>query len=729
MNIDDEIRQDFLVEAGELFDMLGEQIIELEQSPEDAELLNAIFRAFHTIKGGAGFLKLTQMVEVCHRAEDVFNILRQGERVADAELIDVILQVIDVVGDMFDQLRAEETLTQASPELLKQLEQLASGQPAQQNTAVQQNTGSAAELNDIVVAADEQHPTAVDNVDSMDDEFEAMLRDAQTQSAESSATELEPALVVHDDVDTTARSDDLISDDEFENLLDQLHGAGKHGGVPGQPVEADTGEDQRQTVETSDKSPVTTASSADIITDDEFEAVLDQMYGKNSGPGAAVRSSTRQPAEQKPTDKVAEETSKEAQKETLNEAPENKPVKQKSAQKRKATHAQAESSVRVDTSRLDDIMNLVGELVLVRNRLSTLKQLVGNGQVVDAISNLELVTSDLQASVMKTRMQPIKKVFNRFPRVIRDLARKLGKDIELKLVGEETDLDKNLVEALADPLIHLVRNSVDHGIEPPEQRFADGKPRQGTVMLSAVQEGDQILITISDDGKGMNPQQLRKIAVEKGLMSTEAANSLTDNEACNLIFAPGFSTKTEVSDVSGRGVGMDVVKTRISELNGILDIDSKMGQGTVITIRLPLTLAILPTLMITLADYQFALPLGNVIEAFNMDTRRINMVDGQEVIRVRNTPLPLYYLQRWLVHNSAFSEPQPTDKIIVVQMGSQKFCIVVNHLIGQEEVVIKPLGHMIADTPGFAGATITGDGDIALVLDMPGLMKHYASAA
>jgi len=384
--------------------------------------------------------------------------------------------------------------------------------------------------------------------------------------------------------------------------------------------------------------------------------------------------------------------------------------------------------VRVDTSRLDDIMNLVGELVLVRNRLGMLKQTVQEAPVVDAISNLELVTSDLQASVMKTRMQPIKKVFNRFPRVIRELARKLKKDIDLQLIGEETDLDKNLVEALVDPMIHLVRNSIDHGIELPEERYKNGKPRQGTITLSAVQEGDQILLTITDDGKGMDHEMLRGIAVNKGIMSEDEAARLSDVEAYNLIFAPGFSTKEEISDISGRGVGMDVVKTRIAELNGTVEIDSKFGQGTVITIRLPLTLAILPTLMVNLADYQFALPLTNVSEAFNMVPEEINHVDGQEVILVRNKPLPLYYLHSWLANDSVFEGPQASHKVIVVQMGSQKFCLVVDHLLGQEEVVIKPLGAMLTNTPGFAGATITGDGSIALVLDMPSLIKRYASA-
>jgi len=728
MNIDDDILQDFLIEAGELFEQLGEQIVELEQQPQDSELLNAIFRAFHTIKGGAGFLKVAEMVEVCHRAEDVFNVLRQGDRIADATLIDVILQVIDVVGDMFEQLRAGEALTAAEPALLAQLETLVRGEDVNSPGTVGSRSGNDASDN---AAADTAIP--VEAATSMDEEFEAMLRATQAQANQPADNTRNPGAAGEPDTSKAASgtsAEDLITDDEFENLLDQLHGVGRHSGTVPAQVESDTQADNRVQDEEADKTA--TDRDDDIISDDEFEAVLDQMYGKNKGPGTRsgndTKTDTLASAEPARADKPAAETAAgmatadAVSEETTDTASDKKPVT-----KRKTAAAPAESSVRVDTARLDDIMNLVGELVLVRNRLSMLKQITSEGRIIDAIANLELVTSDLQASVMKTRMQPIKKVFNRFPRGIRDLARQLNKDINLELVGEDTDLDKNLVEALADPLIHLVRNSVDHGIESPEERYKQGKPRQGTVTLCAAQEGDQILLTISDDGKGMDHEVLRKIAVDKELMTEEAVNRLSDTEVYNLIFAPGFSTKTEISDVSGRGVGMDVVKTRITELNGTLEIDSRKGHGTVITIRLPLTLAILPTLMVNLGDYQFALPLSNVVEAFNMEPDMINVVDGQEVMQVRNRPLPLYYLYQWLVQGRSFEGPKNTHKVIVVQMGSQQFCLVVDHLIGQEEVVIKPLGAMITDTPGFAGATITGDGSIALVLDMPGLINRYAS--
>lgn len=372
-------------------------------------------------------------------------------------------------------------------------------------------------------------------------------------------------------------------------------------------------------------------------------------------------------------------------------------------------------------------MNMVGELVLVRNRISTLESAFEDEEMAKAVNNLAVVTSDLQTSVMRTRMQPIKKVFGRFPRVVRDLARNLKKDINLELRGEDTDLDKNLVEALADPLVHLVRNAVDHGIEMPDVREEAGKPRQGQIVLGAAQEGDHILLTISDDGAGMDSNILRKKAVEKGMMDEESASRLTDSECYALIFAPGFSLKQEISDISGRGVGMDVVKTSITKLNGVIEIDSNVGKGTVLSIKVPLTLAIMPTLMVMLGDQIFALPLVNVNEIFHFDLSKTNIVDGQETIIVRNKALPLFYLRKWLANNFNETEKPDIEHVVIVNVGTQRVGFVVDQLIGQEEVVIKPLGAMLHGTKGLAGATITGDGRISLILDFPELMNAYAN--
>lgn len=371
-------------------------------------------------------------------------------------------------------------------------------------------------------------------------------------------------------------------------------------------------------------------------------------------------------------------------------------------------------------------MNMVGELVLVRNRLSNLKTKSDNDEIANAIANLDMVTSDLQNAVMKTRMLPVKKVFGRFPRVVRDLARSLKKEIELVMTGEETQLDKNLVEALADPMVHLIRNAVDHGIEAPEQREMMGKPRKGTLTLTAEQEGDHILLSISDDGRGIDPETLRRRAVENGLLDKAAEERLDDKECFNLIFHAGLSTKHEISDVSGRGVGMDVVKTRISQMNGSVDIDSSLGKGSPIVIRLPLTLAILPTLMVVVGDQTFALPLSSIVEILTPDLDNINVVDGQRMLLVRERALPLFYMREWLAADKDPEAPAG-GHVVIVNVGNVQAGLVVDGMIGQEEVVIKPLGALLHDSEGMAGATITGDGKIALILDVPGLMHRYAS--
>ena len=412
-------------------------------------------------------------------------------------------------------------------------------------------------------------------------------------------------------------------------------------------------------------------------------------------------------------------------------APTPKPAEKAASEKVEAKAAPAkqaaDTSVRVDTSRLDEIMNMVGELVLVRNRISTLESSFENEEMAKAVNNLRVVTGDLQTAVMKTRMQPIKKVFGRFPRVVRDIARSLKKDIDLELRGEETDLDKNLVEALADPLVHLVRNAVDHGVEMPDVREAAGKPRQGKVVLSAAQEGDHILLTIADDGAGMNPETLRRKAVEKGMMDEDTAARLTESECFSLIFSPGFSMKQEISDISGRGVGMDVVKTSISKLNGVIDIQSEVGVGTTLSIKVPLTLAIMPTLMVMLGEQIFAFPLVNVNEIFHLDLSKTNVVDGQQTIMVRNKALPLFYLSKWLTKGRTDGKKPEIEHVVIVNVGTQRVGFVVDVLLGQEEVVIKPLGALLQGTHGFAGATITGDGRIALILDFPELMKVHAN--
>lgn len=721
---DEEILQDFLVEAGEILELLSEQLVELESRPDDADLLNAIFRGFHTVKGGAGFLQLHELVECCHIAENVFDILRKGERKVDSELMDVVLEALDAVNGMFTQVRERSPVTAATPELLAALARLA--EPAalvvpepQPAAAVTSDSSDITDdefelLLDSLNAIKADAPAIAASDDISDAEFESLLDQLHGKGRFSAdvvadtVVDAVPAAAVE-----PAETGNEITDDEFEALLDQLHGKGAFSSDALQASAVPVTEAAVSATVAAPSAAPEAASHPDLISDHEFEALLDELHGKGkfSADSAAVAVA---PA-------VAALVAPQPKKAAARPAP-----ARPSAGAEKPVASEAETTVRVDTARLDDIMNMVGELVLVRNRLVRLGLNSSDEAMAKAVSNLDVVTADLQTAVMKTRMQPIKKVFGRFPRLVRDLARQLNKEISLELVGEETDLDKNLVEALADPLVHLVRNAVDHGIETPQEREAAGKSRGGRVILSAEQEGDHILLSISDDGKGMDANVLRAIAVKKGLMDKDAADRLSESDCYNLIFAPGFSTKTEISDVSGRGVGMDVVKTKIAQLNGSLSIHSTLGQGSKIVIKVPLTLAIMPTLMVMLGNQAFAFPLVNVNEIFHLDLSRTNVVDGQEVVIVRDKALPLFYLKRWLVASAAHEE-QREGHVVILSVGTQRIGFVVDQLVGQEEVVIKPLGKMLQGTPGMSGATITGDGRIALILDVPSMLKHYAA--
>jgi two-component system, chemotaxis family, sensor kinase CheA len=601
--LDDELRDDFLVEARELLQRLSEQLVELEASPRDAELLNAVFRAFHTVKGGAGFLAIDPMVQLCHQAEDLLNEARNGVVVLDSAQMDALLEALDLLNVQMDAMSSGDSLPVPAASLLRRLQSGVAHAPVP-----------------APVAAPMPAP---------------------------------------------AEEGGAIDDSEFEALLDSLYG---RNGAPGAPA------------------PAPAVSTA--ISDDEFEALLDSLHGKGSAPAAVT------PPPVAPAPAIEPKT----------KSPSRAP-------------AQAEQTVRVDTGRLDDLVNRAGELVLVRNRLLSLASRSGDETLGVAAGDLDRVADDLQGAVLGMRMQPVGRLFQRFPRIVRDLARQLGKDIELVTEGEDTDLDRVLVEALADPLVHLLRNAVDHGLEMPDDRERAGKSRKGRVRLSASQRGERIVIIVSDDGRGMNPEVLRSKAVEKGVIDESQAARLSEIESLELIFRPGFSTAATVSDISGRGVGMDVVKTRIIELGGTLQVRSKLGQGSELELAVPLTLAIQRVLMVGVADRLFALPLSNVSEVFELSAGQDQWLDGRRVAAHRGRALPLGDLSAWAhVHGTT-----PPRQVVVVHIGHQRIGCLVHAVIGREDVMVKPLGPLFAGTPGIAGATVTGDGRLALVLDLAGL--------
>lgn len=609
----DDIAADFILEAQEILDRLGEQLVTLEQDPADSAQLNAVFRGYHTLKGGAGFLGITAMVELCHAAEETLGLVRAGQATLQPHHFDAGQQSLDYLQAMLDSVSAGEEPGHAPPALIAQFDVGGGAAPA----------------------------------------------------AAAAATGGDPS---------------LISDDEFEALLDQLHGGGAPAAVA--PKGADA-----------------------MISEDEFEALLDQLHG-GAVPGAVAVAAAP----------VAPSIAPPKRRDPVAPAPSAAPAKPARPM------AEAETTVRVDTKRLDAIVNLIGELVLSRNRLKTLRTRLRDEELDRAVSTLDIATARLQSAVMRTRMQPVGKVFSRFPKVARDVARSLNKEVELELVGADTELDRNLVEALADPLVHLVRNAIDHGVEMPDLREAQGKPRSGHVRLSAQQEGDYVSIEVQDDGAGIDPEKLRAKAREKGLIDPEAAARLSSEECLHLVFLPGFSTKAQVTDISGRGVGMDVVQSRIRELSGQIQIQSELGRGSRFMIRVPLTLAILPTLLVQAGEDVYALPLARVMEVLHAPATSLGWFDGRAVLDRRSHTLALVDLRQWLD-----VEPMQSSllTIVVLQAGEARFGLVVDQVRGREEVVIKPLPKALRGLRGYAGATLIGDGRMALILDVDGLRSPH----
>ncbi|MGN6227745.1 MAG: chemotaxis protein CheA [Dyella sp.] len=644
-SFDAELRDDFLVEAGELVERLGEQLVDLEASPQDAELLNAVFRAFHTVKGGAGFLNVEPMVQLCHHAEDLLNEARNGSLLIDAARMDALLEALDLLQSMMAALAANDAMAMPPPALLVRLTPPKKGAPPAPAP----------------VAA--PPPAAAPAGGAIDDsEFEALL-DSLYGSAAPGTVEPAPVAVA-------APTSNTIDDDEFEALLDQLHGSGTPAPV------------------------VAPAPAGGAIDDDEFEALLDNLHGKGGTPGQASASAPTAAPSPPPAP-----------------APAPSP-----AAPARAAAAPAEATVRVDTARLDTLVNQAGELLLLRNRLLTLAARNGDSSLSSTVDELNRVADDLQNAVLGMRMQPVGRLFQRFPRIVRDLARQLGKDVDLVTEGEGTDLDRSLVEALADPMVHLIRNALDHGLEGPDDRERAGKSRRGTVRLTASQRGERIVITVSDDGRGMNPEVLRRKAVEKGVIDEAQAARLTENECYELIFRAGFSTAATVSDISGRGVGMDVVKTRITELGGTLRVQSRLGHGSTLELTVPLTLAILRVLMVRVGDRLLALPLSNVDEVFELRPGQDSLLDGRMVAAHRGRALVLGDLAGW-----AGVADGAARHVVVLHIGHLRLGCLVHEVLGREDVMVKPLGHLFAGTTGVAGATVTGDGRLALVLDLAGL--------
>ncbi|MCD6432917.1 MAG: response regulator [Sulfurimonas sp.] len=639
-----EILQDFLVESFELVEKLDEDLVELENTPEDLELLNGIFRVAHTVKGASSFLNFDVLTHLTHHMEDVLNKARHGDLIITPDIMDVVLESIDLMKALLNTIR--DTSADAGIDVsgcVARLDKI-SGGTGEVDTPVSQ------------AAPAQEEEVASEVVEAEEDEL-----DYDNMSDDDVEAEIARLLSQRQDEDKAKRAAKIAAGEK----------------VPEAPSVSEENESEKE--ETPKTKPVST------------------------------------PVPVTPTPAVKVETPK---------------ANAKAAAPAKRAPATVEQTIRVDVKRLDHLMNLIGELVLAKNRLIKINDDVEERyegeefleELNQVVSIVSLVTTDLQIAVMKTRMLPIGKVFNKFPRMIRDLTRELNKKMELEISGEDTELDKSIVEEIGDPLVHIIRNSCDHGVEMPDVRLAAGKSETGTIKLKAYNEGNAIVIQIDDDGKGLDVDMLKGKCVEKNLITEKEADNMSDKEAFALIFKPGFSTAAAVTNVSGRGVGMDVVKTNIEKVNGIIDIDSELSVGTSIKLKIPLTLAIIQALLVGVQEEHYAIPLASVLETVRISTDEIYTVEGRSVMRLRDDVLSLVHIGD-IFEVERILDSSEHAYVVVLGLGTQKLGLIVDSLVGQEEIVIKSLGDYLKGIEGIAGATIRGDGGVTLIVDVVALME------
>ncbi|MDQ1292029.1 MAG: two-component system, chemotaxis family, sensor kinase CheA [Nitrospirota bacterium] len=608
-----EILNDFLTETTEMIDGLDQKFVELETQPDNKDLLNEIFRAMHSMKGSAGFLGFTHLVDITHRAESILNKLRQGEMAVAPEIITVILETVDTVKVIMAEIRSSGTDTKIPVEAMSH------------------------KLDDILAG-----------------KFSAATAPWSAPATTPAASAQEP-----------------------------------------------------------EKSAAAPPPQLGEILVNEGLATKEQVFD-------ALTAQAKQPEPKQALGELL----------VAAKAISEKALDQALQKQEKQPKAEEDQTIRVETRRLDSVMNLVGELVLGRNRLIKIGGLLEQTHESDpqvralgeTLTQLNLVTTDLQLAVMKTRMLPIKKVMAKLPRMVRDLSQKLGKQVRLETHGEETELDKSVADEIGDPLVHLVRNAIDHGIEMPTERHAARKPSEGILRIAASQEGNSIVIRIQDDGKGIALGKIKAKALSKGLISEAELATMEPREVVNLVFLPGFSTAEKVTDVSGRGVGMDVVRTNIRKMNGTVEIESEEGKGSLITIKLPLTIAIIQALMVEVERATFAIPLSSVIEAVRISKDEIKTINGREVLHLRDRVLPLLRLAK------EFEIPTDHERdrfyVVVAALGDRRIGVVVDELRSQEEVVIKSIWEYLDSIKGISGATITGEGKVVLILDISELVEN-----
>lgn len=589
---DQELLEGFLTETTELLEKMDDDLVALEKTPDNMELLNSIFRSIHTVKGASSFLGFELLVKITHKTEDVLNRLRKEELKVTPEIMDVILDSGDHIKLLVNDIRNGEIIERDLDGVMGNLIPYISGNLQEATTLAEPSGKPESEVQQSIVASTEPEPVATET-----------------------------------------------------------------------PAPAETAQAALQ----------------------------------------AVPSSPQSQAQKKPGAARGEDISD-------------------------------NSTVRIDVKRLDDLMNQVGEMVLERNRIlqmnidyQTHENMTNFGEEFSKLAKrIDFVTSELQMQVLKIRMIPVEKVFKKFPRIVRNLSRDLGKEVNLEIIGEETELDRSVVDEIGDPLIHLIRNALDHGLELPDDRIAIGKPRTGNVVLSATHEGNQIIISIKDDGRGIDPERIARKAIDKGLVTEDQIAAMSQKEVLDLIFLPGFSTKEQATDLSGRGVGMDVVRTNIRKLNGLIEIRSELGRGSEFILKLPLTLAIIQSLLVEVENEVYSIPLAAVLETIKVETTSFHQIGGQEVLKLRDSVLPLLRMQR-VFGVAEKGESNQQTYIVVIGVAEKRMGLIVSRLLGQQEVAIKSLGKYLAKAPGIAGSTILGDGRVALIIDPAGIIEMEES--
>jgi two-component system chemotaxis sensor kinase CheA len=658
-----ELLDSFLIETQEILDTLDQDLMQLESQAENFDLLNSVFRSFHTIKGTSSFMGFEQITEITHHAEDILNKLRKAELKVNAEIVDALLEVYDWLKMLLKKAQAGDLEPVDYSKTMDKLTKIGHPDAAPKVVAAAPAAATTNTVTDAPAPPAAGSPTLVDSI----------LNDK-----------------------TFGTQGDYFTDDELSMIANAF---------------AEINRTMQPSVATSN--PATEINEPLAVVE-----AISSIPAPEPVKQQVVAAATPSLATPKVPEPITPKKTITASKDTP--APDDK----------KAAAAATETTIRVDVNRLETLMDLSGELVLGRNRLAQVTQELMQRyenhdflrELQETSSTIDFITTELQSAIMKTRMVPISKIFQKAPRIVRDLSKEFGKDIELVLRGEETELDRGIIEELNDPLVHMIRNSCDHGIEHPGEREKTGKVNKGTLILDAQHEGNHIVVSIIDDGKGIDPEMLKRKALEKGLITNEQFQTMTDRDAFSLIFMPGFSTAEKVTSVSGRGVGMDVVRTNIQKLKGIIEVDSKIGAGTTFTIKLPLTLAIIQGLLVRVHSEIYALPLSAVVEVVNTDLNQIYSVNQNEVIRIRNQVFPLIRMDKVL--KTPTSEDTLENRyVVVVGLADKRLGLVVDELLGQKEIVIKSLGEYLGHIRGMSGSTILGDGRVIMILDIEELIQ------